>query len=92
MKGAKPVIWMGLALGMLAYAVPRLELGSGWTAANAFGIAWIAFALLVVAAHLHELLGVEEEKKRELLKVKRMKRWQLEQLVQGRRRLLQVKK
>lgn len=92
MKGAKNVVYLGLTLGMLAFAVPRLDIDAGWTAANVFGAAWIGFALLVVAAHLHELLGVEEETKRELLKVKRMKRWQLEQALQGRRKLLQLKK
>ncbi|MCZ8513434.1 hypothetical protein O9H85_13540 [Paenibacillus filicis] len=92
MRGAKPVLFMALTLGMLIYAVPRLDIGQGWTAANVFGIGWIAFALLVVAAHLHELLGVEEETKRQLLKVKRLKRWQQEQSALGRRKLLQLKK
>ncbi|TVY07461.1 hypothetical protein FPZ49_23960 [Paenibacillus cremeus] len=83
---------MGLALGMIIYAVPRLDFGGGLSLQSVFVVAWIGFALLVVAAHLHELLGVEEEAKREQLRVKRMRRWQLEQTVLGRRKLLQVKK
>ncbi len=57
-----------------------------------FRLVWIGFALLVVAAHLHELLGVEEEQKRTLLKIKRMKRWQLQQAVTGKRKVLQVRR
>ncbi|ALS20853.1 MULTISPECIES: hypothetical protein [Paenibacillus] len=93
MKGIKNIVFIGLTLGMLIYAVPKLKTtGLDWSLESVFGIGWIAFALLVVAAHLHQLLGVEEETKRELLKVKRMKRWKMEQALQGRRKLLQVKK
>ncbi|CAG7631088.1 hypothetical protein ACFQI7_17145 [Paenibacillus allorhizosphaerae] len=92
MKGKKNLVYMAIALGMILYAVPRIDLSGGLTLPTVFGLAWIAFALLVVAAHLHELLGVEQETKRELVKIKRMKRWQLEQAVQGKRRLLQMKK
>lgn len=92
MKGIKNILFIGLTLGMLIYAVPKLNAGLDWSLESVFGLGWIAFALLVVAAHLHQLLGVEEETKRELLKVKRMKRWKLEQALQGRRKLLQVKK
>ncbi|MCZ8518358.1 MULTISPECIES: hypothetical protein [Paenibacillus] len=91
-RGTRSLLYLGLSLGMLLFAVPRLDFGGGWSLPSVFGVVWCAFALLLVAAHLHELLGVEEETKRELLKVKRMKRWQLEQAVQGRRKLLQVKK
>jgi hypothetical protein len=91
-KGIRNLIYMGVTLGMLIYAVPQLSFGEGMTAGTVFGVAWIAMALLIVAAHLHELLGVEEETRRELLKVKKMKRWQLEQMLQGRRKVLQLKK
>jgi hypothetical protein len=85
-------MYMGLALGMLFYAVPRLDIGAGFTLPNIFGIVWVLFALMIVAAHLHEILGVEEETKRELAKVKHMKKWQLEQMLQGKRKMLQFKK
>lgn len=91
-KGIRNLIYMGVTLGMLIYAVPQLNFSEGVTTATVFGVTWIAIALLVVAAHLHELLGVEEETRRELLKVKKMKRWQLEQMLQGRRKVLQLKK
>jgi hypothetical protein len=92
LKGMKSVMYMGLALGMLFYAVPRLDIRSGLTLPTVFGVVWIVFALMIVAAHLHELIGVDEQKKREITKVKRMKSWRLEQMVQGRRKLLQFKK
>lgn len=92
MKGMKNVIYMGLALGMLFYAVPRLDLSSESIVQTVFGIVWIVFALVIIAAHLHELIGVDEETKQEMMKVKRVKKWQLEQMMQGKRKMLQFKK
>ncbi|WP_281885747.1 hypothetical protein [Paenibacillus sp. YYML68] len=91
-KGWKNIIYMGLALGMIAYSVPKIDIGHLSAPSTIFGLVWIGFALLVVASHLHELLGVEEETKRELLKIKRMKRWQMEQAVTGKRKMLQVRR
>jgi hypothetical protein len=61
MKGLKNVIYMSLALGMLFYSVPRLDFNEGLTVSTIFGIVWISMALLVIAAHLHAILGVDEE-------------------------------
>lgn len=92
MKGLKNVIYMSLALGMLFYAAPRLEMGQGLTAGTIFGVVWIGLALLIVAAHLHEILGVDEETREELGRIDRMKKWQLEKTLQGKRKLLQIRK
>lgn len=92
MKGLKNVIYMSAALGMLFYSVPRLELTEVLSLQGIFSIIWVCMALLVVAAHLHQLLGVDEEKRRELKRIKKMKRWQLEQALQGRRKILQIRK
>lgn len=91
-KGWKNIVCMAIALGMLFYGVPRLDIGQGFTLPTVFGIAWICFALLIIAAHLHEILGVEEERKQALGRVKKMKRWQLEQMLGGKRKMLQFKK
>ncbi|WP_068773520.1 hypothetical protein [Paenibacillus sp. FJAT-26967] len=87
MKGLKNVIYMSLALGMLLYSVPQLNIGEGFTLPTVAGVVWICFALLVIAAHLHELLGVDEETRQDLVRVKRMKRWQNEQKIQGKKQL-----
>ncbi|MNJ66743.1 hypothetical protein D3C77_628430 [compost metagenome] len=69
---------MILALGMLVYALPLISFnpGAGWL--SLFGIVWAAFAFLVIGAHLHFLLGVNEEKQRALEAVRRAKlrEWQ----------------
>ncbi|WP_338043659.1 hypothetical protein [Paenibacillus hamazuiensis] len=91
-KGTKNIVYMAIALGMLFYAVPRLDIGEGMTLPNVFGITWICFALMVIAAHLHEILGVDEEARKEMSRVKKMKKWQFEQMLQGRRKMLQFKK
>ncbi|MFH5185666.1 hypothetical protein ACHHV8_25140 [Paenibacillus sp. TAB 01] len=92
MKEMKPIIYMGLTLGMMFYAVPRLNILGESKLATLFGVGWIFFALVIIAAHLHELLGVEEEAKKQIAKVRRMRRWQFEKTVQGKGKMLQFKK
>lgn len=92
MKEWKSVVYMSLALGMLIYAVPRLEIGHGFTPGTVFGIVWIGFALLIVAAHLHHILGVDEETKNELNRVRKTARLHRQQWVNGKLRMLDSKK
>ena len=92
MKEWKSVAYMSLALGMLIYAVPRIEMGQGFTLPTVFGIIWIGFALLVVAAHLHRILGVDEETKKEMARIRKYGRRQREQWLNGKLRVLESKK
>ena len=84
MKHVKHLLYISLALGMLIYAVPKLEIGGGFALPTLFGVAWICMALLVIAANLHHMLGVDEETRRELAKVKRMRRWETERKLSAR--------
>jgi hypothetical protein len=86
MKGFKHVILMSITLGMLFYSLPQLDIHAEMTLPTVFAFTWMGMALLVIAAHLHQILGVDEEQKQELNRVKRMKKWQVEQLLQGKRR------
>ncbi|WP_193556134.1 hypothetical protein [Paenibacillus ginsengarvi] len=92
MKEWKSVVYMSLALGMLMYAVPRLHIGPGLTPEGAFGLVWIGFALLIVAAHLHHILGVEEETKREMARVRKYSRLQRQMWLSGKMRAMASKK
>lgn len=60
MNTRKNVLYLSGAIGMLIYALPRLEIGQGFTHPTLFGIAWIAMALLIVASHLRIVLRVDE--------------------------------
>lgn len=91
-KEFKSVAYMSLALGMLIYAVPRLEIGHGLTGSTVFGIVWIGFALLIVAAHLHRILGVDEETKKEMARVRKYAKLRREQWLNGKMRMLDTKK
>lgn len=71
-------MYLSIAAGMLLYAVPRLPVGNGLEAGSVFGIVWICFALLVIAAQLHELLGVDAEQRERLRQVKRMKQYRMQ--------------
>ncbi|MDF2669838.1 MAG: hypothetical protein K0R67_2144 [Paenibacillus sp.] len=79
MKTWKNVIYLSLALGMLIYAVPRIAIGGGLTLPTIFGVVWILFALTVIAAHLHRIIGVDEAKEEELRQVRRLARVRREQ-------------
>jgi hypothetical protein len=83
-KTTKNIMYMSAALGMLIYAVPRLTIGGGWTLPTIFGVAWILFALAIVASHLHAILRVDEETDAQLVRVKKYRRRQLTQLIERR--------
>ncbi|HEY0826532.1 MAG TPA: hypothetical protein VGE40_00405 [Bacilli bacterium] len=83
MKGSKNLIYLGVVLAMLVYAIPLLEIGQGFTPKNIFAFVWIGLAMLVIAAHLHQILGVDEETRKQLARVKRYKSWQLAEMING---------
>ena len=60
MNVRKSVLYLSCALGMLVYAVPRLDIGQGLTPPTLFGIAWISMALLIIASHLRVILRVDD--------------------------------
>ncbi|GGH57821.1 hypothetical protein [Paenibacillus silvae] len=78
----KHVIYLLVALSMLVIALPRISFAGGLDWVNIFGIVWVLFSLLIVGAHLHFILGVDEEKKRALEAVRRAKlrQWEMKLL------------
>ncbi|MNI63896.1 hypothetical protein D3C73_1193060 [compost metagenome] len=74
----KHVLYMLTALAMLLYALPKLSFQNGPSWVTGFGVVWCVFALLVIAAHLHFIIGVDEEKQKRLEAVRRHKleQWQ----------------
>lgn len=92
MKLFKSVAFLGLALGMLAYAVPRLHIGGGWTMSTVFGVVWICLALMIVSAHLHATIGVGEQTEERLRQVRRMRRWQTDRALQRKLRTMGARK
>lgn len=79
MKNYQNLIYLVLAISMLVYAVPQLEINSQLTKSTIFALVWLSIALLVIAANLHVILGVTKETKSRLASVKRMRAWQTEQ-------------
>lgn len=73
------------ALGLLVYAAPRLETGNGLTTPTIFGVVWLSFALLIIAAQLHFILGVDKEMGQNPARVQKLRRWRLEQALQSRK-------
>ncbi|GGF85860.1 hypothetical protein GCM10010912_33950 [Paenibacillus albidus] len=66
-------VYLLVALAMLLYALPKLSLDSGPSWVFGFGIVWCVFAFLVIAAHLHVIIGVDEEKAKRLEAVRKEK-------------------
>lgn len=73
-----------LSAAMLIYAVPQLDIGHGWTEETIFAAFWIVISLLIVAAHLHEWIGVDEQTQKDLKAVKRYKYWRMQQKMTAR--------
>lgn len=65
-----------MSLGLLIYALPRLEMGEGWTLPTVFGLVWIGMILLILSAHLYQLLLADQETKEELERVRKYKQLQ----------------
>jgi hypothetical protein len=84
MKSVYSVICLSVALGLLLYAVPRLEIGQGLTLSGIFSIVWLGMILLIIAAHLHRLLGVDEETQQEMDRVRLYKQWRTRQWLSDR--------
>jgi hypothetical protein len=66
------VIYLLIALAMLVYALPRLELSAPWSLMSVFGLVWIGFSLVIITAHVNALV-MNEEKRKELARIKRAK-------------------
>lgn len=83
MGSIKHGIYLVAALGLLIYAIPRLEVGQGFSQSTVFSIVWLGMMLLIIAAHLHELLGVDEAKRKELERIRLYKRHQMQQWIEN---------
>jgi nitric oxide reductase large subunit len=82
-KKHKHMTYALLALGMLLFALPRLDAIGEFTAASIFAAVWVGFAVLAIAANLYRVLGVDEVTAAELEQIRKVKRWQTEQLLSG---------
>jgi hypothetical protein len=73
------LLYMLLALAMLVYALPMVSFNSENVWISLFGVVWVLFAFLVIAAHWHVILGVDEEKKKALERIRHAKfeQWQM---------------
>ncbi|CAM4186421.1 hypothetical protein FHS16_000130 [Paenibacillus endophyticus] len=66
------VLYLLIALAMLVYAFPRLELSAPWSLLSVFGLVWLVFASLIIIANINALL-MGEEKRKELARIKKAK-------------------
>lgn len=73
----KHTLYLLVALGMLLYALPMISFHGGWV--SIFGLTWALFAFLVIGAHLHFILGVDTENKKQLewIRQAKLREWQM---------------
>ncbi|SES93112.1 hypothetical protein [Paenibacillus sp. NFR01] len=69
----KHVAYMLVALAMLLYALPRLSFQNGPSWVLGFGVVWCLFAFMVIASHMHFIIGVDAEKQQRLDAVRKQK-------------------
>lgn len=81
-RTTKHIVYLAAALGMMIYAVPRLSIGEGWTMPTLFSIAWLLFALAIVASHLYSILRVDEETEERLTQVRKHRRRMAAQFIE----------
>jgi len=77
MKKGWNIIYLCLAVGMLIYAAPQLQVGHGLTLPTVFTIVWLGFALMIISSHLYEILRVDYKVKEAMNEEKRMQGRQL---------------
>jgi hypothetical protein len=75
----KHILYMLAALAMLVYALPMITFGQGGSWVSWFGVMWSLFAFLVIGAHLHFILGVDIENKKQLewIRQAKLREWQM---------------
>lgn len=88
MRAWKHGLYIAVAAAMIIIALPRLDISGGWNLPTVFGVVWLCFALMIIASHLHQLLGVDEAEKERLEQIKRVRKHEMQQLFQGRKSLL----
>lgn len=78
-KKWKHGVYVLVALAMMVIAVPNISLTGGLNLINGFGMVWVLFALMVIGANLHFMLGVDDEKRKALERVRKAKlqQWQM---------------
>lgn len=80
-RKTRTVLYFALAAGMLIFAVPRMQIGGGWTEETIFSTAWICMALLIIAAQLYHLIGVNDKVEQDIKTLKRYKYWRIQQQI-----------
>ncbi|MCU6712428.1 hypothetical protein M6D81_27405 [Paenibacillus sp. J5C_2022] len=79
----KHAAYLLVATAMIFYAMPHLELGGPLQAENIFWYVWLAFSALAVGANANVLL-MNDEKRKELARLKRAKALAWERRIMGR--------
>lgn len=75
----KSILYLILSLTVVFYALPRIPLIHTQFEAQLFSGIWLVFALLILGAHLDQLLGLDEEKRKRLQRLKHVRLREKEQ-------------
>ncbi|WP_338555194.1 hypothetical protein [Paenibacillus sp. KS-LC4] len=78
---SRHVLYLLVAAAMLVYGVPRLDLGAPWSGTSLFGIVWLVFSLVIVAAQIDALMQ-GEARRQQMQRIKRVKRQAMERKLQ----------
>ena len=77
----KSIIYFIIALATTFYAIPRIPLIGNHTVEILYSVSWLAFALLILGAHVDRLLILDETKKKRLEQLKKLNRRKREQQI-----------
>jgi hypothetical protein len=85
-KKSRHLLYLGLSVIMVVIAIPRISAGQGWSLETCFGLGWLTFAILVIAAQLHALIGLNEETEQRLRRIRHAKALVWQRKLQQRKR------
>jgi len=77
----KSLIYFIVSLATMFYALPRIPLLGYNNGAFIFSIVWLLFGLLVVGAHLDQMIFLDEKKRKRLARLKKIRYRKQEQII-----------
>jgi len=72
-------IYLIIALACIFYALPLIPFYNQNSLATLFSAVWAGFALIIIGAHLNNLIDIDFKRKIELIKLEKYRLWKKEQ-------------
>ncbi|MGD9677596.1 MAG: hypothetical protein AB7V16_04390 [Vulcanibacillus sp.] len=72
-------IYLIIALACIFYALPLIPFYNQDSLVTLFSAVWVGFALIIIGAHLNNIIDIDFKRKIELIKLEKYRLWKKEQ-------------